>query len=164
MCPPDKLHHTDGGFVGCDDSAHREEQCGALDLHEVQHRWRSHIVCAKHNTVCRRQPRFVSAYWKRCSRFARNDVDRQRPNAVVSLRTQTQKETLPKRKCFFLELITGFEPVTSSLPRTCSTAWAISAHIQNARVIIQAFQPFVKINKRKPLCPDRVPWKFIKPK
>ena len=27
----------------------------------MQHRWRSHIVCAKHNTVCRRQPRFVSA-------------------------------------------------------------------------------------------------------
>ena len=38
MRPPEKIYHTDGGFVGCDDSAHREEQCGALDLHEAQHR------------------------------------------------------------------------------------------------------------------------------
>ena len=28
---------------------------------------------------------------------------------------------------FPLELLTGFEPVTSSLPRTCSTCWAIAA-------------------------------------
>ena len=29
---------------------------------------------------------------------------------------------------FRLELLTGFEPVTSSLPRTCSTCWAIAAY------------------------------------
>ena len=29
---------------------------------------------------------------------------------------------------FSLELIAGFEPATSSLPRTCSTSWAISAY------------------------------------
>ena len=35
----------------------------SIYLHVVQHRWAiAHIVCAKHNTVCRRQPRFVSAY------------------------------------------------------------------------------------------------------
>ena len=32
-----------------------------------------------------------------------NDVASELANDVVSLRTQTQKETLPKRKCFFLE-------------------------------------------------------------
>ena len=31
--------------------------------------------------------------------------------------------------CFDMELLTGFEPVTSSLPRTCSTSWAIAAYI-----------------------------------
>ena len=41
-----------------------------------------------------------------------NDVDRKRSNDVVSLRTQTQKETLPKkRKCFFLGPTLKMEPV-----------------------------------------------------
>ena len=31
-----------------------------------------------------------------------NDVASKLANDVVSLRTQTQKETFPKRKCFFL--------------------------------------------------------------
>ena len=31
-------------------------------------------------------------------------------------------------RIFILELLTGFEPVTSSLPRTRSTNWAIAAY------------------------------------
>ena len=31
---------------------------------------------------------------------------------------------------FSLELLAGFEPATSSLPRTCSTYWAIAAYAQ----------------------------------
>ncbi len=71
-------------------------------MHEVQHRWAlAHIVCAKHNTVCRRQHRFVSA--------KRNDVFALRKmmfatalqNDVVSLRTQTQKEKAHRVVCFF---------------------------------------------------------------
>ena len=33
----------------------------------------------------------------------------------------------PPYMVVFVELLTGFEPVTSSLPRKCSTSWAIAA-------------------------------------
>ena len=50
-----------------------------------------------------------------------NDVASELANDVVSLRTQTQKEALPKRKCFFLEAPPGIGPgmkvlQTSALP------------------------------------------------
>ena len=37
------------------------------------------------------------------------------------------KKALAKCKCFFLELMTGFGPVTSALPRRCATCCATSA-------------------------------------
>ena len=88
----------------------------------MQHRWRSHIVCAKHNTVCRRQPRFVSAKAERCFRSAKNDVASKLANDVVSLRTQTQKERHDFHRVFlFLAPPVGLEPTTLRLTAACST-------------------------------------------
>ena len=46
----------------------------------------------------------------------------------------------------FLELIAGFEPATSSLPRTCSTYWAISAN--------EVFAEFWGVSAYPVLCAD----------
>lgn len=53
-------------------------------------------------------------------------------------RENPQKSLIYKAFCgFFVELLTRFELVTSSLPRTCSTTWAIAAHCSfSARDII----------------------------
>ena len=44
-------------------------------------------------------------------------------NDVVSLRTQTQKETLPKRKCFFLEVPPRFELGNNGFADRGLTTW-----------------------------------------
>ena len=40
---------------------------------------------------------------------------------AVKLPNASDKKALPDESSAFLELLTGFEPVTPSLPRTCST-------------------------------------------
>ena len=76
----------------------------------------------------------------------------------VLMRRRSKKNTSGKQKNnrpdflvrsgFLMELITGFEPVTSSLPRTRSTNWAISARrflsislsiILNWQIIVKRF-------------------------
>ena len=63
---------------------------------------------------------------------------------------------LSSLKIFCLELITGFEPVTSSLPRKCSTDWAIWAFL-SLEHWIQDKNECLKINKPRP----KTPFAFI---
>ena len=73
-----------------------------LNLHEVQYRWaQAHIICAKHNTVCRKATSFCVRQSGMMLTHRSNDVASKLANDVVSLRTQTQKRASLSTCSFF---------------------------------------------------------------